>query len=236
MATSSDRQRAALQTIFAFFLGLMVLALIGVGVNTFYPSPAETLAIQAKRNNLQLQMDSISRSAGKNGELTQAQQAQMNSLQTQMNALDLSVQAEMQTWTLYTSIIIIVFATIVMVISLVLSEHLRVLSNGVLLGGLFTMIYGIGFAAFGGVSSIGRFFVIVFAVIVTVALGYTKFVRGRKTAEVPAGAEAGGEAVAPAALGGLEARVSRLEVALGAMARALGADVEEPPPAPPVAP
>ena len=38
---AADRQHAALQTIFSFFLGLMVVAFIGVGVNTFYPSPAE---------------------------------------------------------------------------------------------------------------------------------------------------------------------------------------------------
>ena len=41
MATAAmDRQHYALQTIFSLFLGLMVVALIGVGVNTFYPSPA----------------------------------------------------------------------------------------------------------------------------------------------------------------------------------------------------
>ena len=35
MATATaDRQHYALQTIFSFFLGLMVLAFIGVGVNT----------------------------------------------------------------------------------------------------------------------------------------------------------------------------------------------------------
>ena len=39
---AADRQHYALQTIFSFFLGLMVLAFVGVGVNTFYPQPAET--------------------------------------------------------------------------------------------------------------------------------------------------------------------------------------------------
>ncbi len=42
MAAATDRQHYALQTIFSFFLGLMVLAFVGVGVNTFYPQPAET--------------------------------------------------------------------------------------------------------------------------------------------------------------------------------------------------
>ena len=36
---TSDRQRYALQVIFSFFLGLMVTAFIGVGVNTFFPPP-----------------------------------------------------------------------------------------------------------------------------------------------------------------------------------------------------
>ena len=40
-ASASDRQHYALQTIFSFFLGLIVLAFVGVGVNTFYPSPAD---------------------------------------------------------------------------------------------------------------------------------------------------------------------------------------------------
>ena len=40
-SVATDHQHYALQTIFSFFLGLMVLAFIGVGVNTFYPSPAE---------------------------------------------------------------------------------------------------------------------------------------------------------------------------------------------------
>jgi hypothetical protein len=34
---AADRQHQALQTIFSFFLGLVVLAFIGVGANTFYP-------------------------------------------------------------------------------------------------------------------------------------------------------------------------------------------------------
>ena len=34
------RPAGGLQTIFAIFLGLMVTSFIGVGVYTFYPSPA----------------------------------------------------------------------------------------------------------------------------------------------------------------------------------------------------
>ena len=34
------RTNTALQIIFAFFLGLVVVAFVGIGVNTFYPEPA----------------------------------------------------------------------------------------------------------------------------------------------------------------------------------------------------
>ncbi len=61
-AASVDRQHAALQTIFSFFLGLMVLAFIGVGVNTFYPSPAETHKLQMQ--DLQRQRDEFNVRAG----------------------------------------------------------------------------------------------------------------------------------------------------------------------------
>ena len=36
---TSGRQHYALQVIFSFFLGLMVTAFIGIGVNTFFPAP-----------------------------------------------------------------------------------------------------------------------------------------------------------------------------------------------------
>ena len=42
------RQQKALQLIFAFFLGLMVTAFMGVGVFTFYPSNLEPLEDQAR--------------------------------------------------------------------------------------------------------------------------------------------------------------------------------------------
>ena len=85
----------------------------------------------------------------------------------------------MKTWARNTSIILVLFATLVMVISLTLSDQLRVISNGLLLGGLFTMLYGVGWVIFSG-NSTARFIVILFALVVALGLGYVKFVRQRK--------------------------------------------------------
>ncbi|HEY5540673.1 MAG TPA: hypothetical protein VIL41_04375 [Coriobacteriia bacterium] len=218
MATT-DRQHYALQTIFSFFLGLMVLAFIGVGVNTFYQSPSaqhekEQLAISR-------QIDAIN-AANQNKSLDATAQAQIKKLQDQQNALQDKINAEMKDWARTTSIILVLFATLVMGVSLVRSEQLRVLSNGLLLGGLFTMLYGTGWVIFSG-NSTARFVVIAFALLVAMGLGYAKFVRGRAE-KPPVPAETGAAALEPTAAAGLEARVSALEERAAAAAAALGGE------------
>jgi hypothetical protein len=223
--TVAERQHYALQTIFSFFLGLMVLAFIGVGVNTFYPSPSEIHKEQ--RQDLQRQRDELSVQA--NGrKFETAQQAEMDRLIAEQNALQRTIEAEEKGWARVTSIILVVFATIVMGVSLVRSEQLRVLSNGLLLGGLFTMIYGVGWVVFSG-NSVTRFAVMAFALVVAIGLGYAKFVGRRARAAVPAvAAPIASSGAGGAALAGLEARVSALEERAAAAAAALAGGLRPP--------
>jgi uncharacterized membrane protein (DUF106 family) len=217
-----DRQHYALQTIFSFFLGLMVLAFVGVGVNTFYPQPAETN--QKSMQDISRKMESLNGKTA-NRSLTATEQAELARLQDQQNALQDKTDAAMKTWARNTSIILVLFATLVMVISLTLSDQLRVISNGLLLGGLFTMVYGVGWVIFSG-NSTARFIVILFALVVALALGYVKFVRQRKEATVGSSAS-GAVALDDAQLAGLAARVEALESRAAAAAAALGG--EDPP-------
>ena len=220
MATA-DRQHYALQTIFSFFLGLMVLAFIGVGVNTFYQSPADR--VQSQQQQIQSEMDSLNvKTNGRSLDATQ--QAQMDRLVAKQNTLQRSIEGEMKDWARNTSIVLVIFATIVMGISLVRSEQLRVLSNGLLLGGLFTMLYGTGWVIFSG-NSTARFVVIAFALLVAIGLGYVKFVRQRTAKGAgPAVVATGGQGVEPepGALSDLIDRVAALEARAAAAAAALG--------------
>ncbi len=59
------------------------------------------------------------------------------------------------------------------------------LSNGILLGGVFTMIYAVGMTVSSN-ASVLRFVVVAVALAVTVAIGYLKFVR-RAGGEVATG-------------------------------------------------
>lgn len=210
-----DRQQYALQTIFSFFLGLMTVAFVGVGVNTFYPSPAERYTRQMRE--MSRQQESLSQKAAP-GSYSAAEQARLDSLRAAQDAIVERQQAEMKDWARVTSIILVIFATLVLVVSLLLSEQLRVISNGLLLGGLFTMVYGAGWVVFSG-NSVARFWVISFALIVSIGLGYMKFVRHRRRKE---GVRL--ESSAPTddgVLDALAARVAALEQRASAAAAAL---------------
>lgn len=222
---STERQHYALQTIFSFFLGLMVLAVVGVGVNTFYQSPAETF--RQDQQNISRQMEQLNLK-NPTGVMDAATKAQLARLQAQQNALQDKIDTQMKPWARNTSITLVLFATMVMGVSLIRSEQLRVISNGLLLGGLFTMLYGAGWVIFSG-NSTARFVVVLFALVVALGLGYLKFVRNREAGMAVAAVVSGGSGVPDdAAVAGLSQRVSDLEQRMSAVAAALrGEDAEK---------
>ena len=95
------KPNGALQTIFAFFLGLLILAFVAVAVSTFLPEPRWT--------------------AGDDG----------------------TYSTTYDSYRLTVGIVLLVCATALLVISLFLPEVQVVLSNGILLGGVFTMVYAV---------------------------------------------------------------------------------------------
>ncbi len=227
MAQAADRQRQALQVIFSFFLGLMVTAFVGVGVNTFYPSPDtrysdEIDQLYQEQNDLEMAKDR------QNG-LTAEEEQRLQELRDEVRAVDEKQREQGQTWARNTSIILILFATFVMSVSLVRSEQLRIISNGLLLGGVFTMLYGTGWVIASGSSWI-RFAVMSFALAVTFALGYARFVRSRDAERPPTGvAEVGGagDLVSDEELMSIAARVAALERRTAAAASALSRAQDE---------
>lgn len=164
------RTNNALQVIFAFFLGLVVVAFVGIGVNTFYPEPPWVEGSDASHSN----------------------------------------------WVLITGVILLVCATILLAISLLLPESQGVLSNGVLLGGVFTMVYAVGMTVTSD-RNVLRFVVVAAALAVTIGIGYLKFVRRRAAVA----AAAANEPVDAAHGGELAVRLATVEQKLDAIARAL---------------
>jgi len=206
------RERGPLSLIFAFFLGLLLTAFIGVGVNTFHPSPAEPL---------ERQMQALGREERQieNGRPTSAlsadEQARMRSIRDSVDVLNRRADQVREGWGRSTSLILIAFATLVMAVAVLRADQLSVLSNGLLLGGVFTMVYGVGLILATG-TSMARFLAITLALVVTLGIGYLRFVRRRSEALVLEPTTAA--ALAP---DGLEARVQAIEAQLEGIRKAL---------------
>lgn len=218
--TTIDRQRTALQTIFSFFLGLMVTAFIGVGVYTFYPPADEQYSDEL--NTLYEQRAAVSGDKSES-ELTAVERARARQLDARIDKLENQQKAEREVWGRNTSIILITFATFVMAVSLVRADQLRVISNGLLLGGLFTMLYGTGWVIATGTSQ-ARFWVMTAALLITLGLGYAKFVRSRETASVAIAVEP-----TSAEMASILDRLDSLERRAAAAAAALGEENRDEP-------
>ncbi len=162
-----------LQVIFSVFLGLVVVAFVGIAVSTVYPEPP-------------------------------------SGPDTPYN------ESAWQSWRLVTGVWLLVCATLVMVASMVIRfERVPVIGNGVLLGGLFTMIYAVG-TALSAPNEWPRLAVVAVALAVTVGLGYWKFATRRATTRAPLADATSGPADAL-----LSARVDAVEKTLDGLRRVL---------------
>ena len=210
---AETRSCGGLHTLFAIFLGLMVTAFAGVGVYTFYPPPAKQYMDQIVK--LDRQQEAIRNSRLDNA-LTPDDRARIQKLVDERNKVQDVSRKSSEAWAGRTSIILVSLATLAMVIALVFVAQLPVISNGLLMGGVFTMLYGVGWVIASGTSTT-RFIVMTFALAITLALGYLRFVRRRASAATqPAGT--------PAPIGeltDLEQRVRTLEERLSQAASAL---------------
>ena len=193
---------AGLRTIFSFFLGLMLVAFAGVGVYTFYPPPEEFDA-QIRELNRREEMIRDARPAD---QLTEEDRAQIREVTQERYALQDALRDAQRPWGRTTSIILMVVATLAMAVSLIRADQLPVISNGLLLGGVFTMLYGVGWIIATDVSK-ARFVVMAIALVITLALGYARFVRNGKTAAD----KAGGAPTGADGLADMESRLRALE-------------------------
>lgn len=206
-----------LRTIFSFFLGLMLSAFIGVGVYTFH-SPPEQFDIELR--DLGRREQEIMESRGRD-EMTDADRDQLREIGRQRNELTEAAADARKPWGRTTSIILIVFATFAMAVSLVRADQLPVISNGLLLGGVFTMLYGVGWIIASD-NSVTRFLVMTVALAITLGLGYARFVR--RDQRLDAAGEPG--VAEPEGLAGIDRRVRVLEDRMNQAANALGASGE----------
>lgn len=160
-----------LKLVYTFFLGLLLAIFVGAGINTFYPGPEAPVYPVA-----------VYETYGK--EPTDEQIAQ----QKEYQAKEQEYNEKMKPYSRNVSIITLVAAVLFLAISIIYEKKLHFISDGVMLGGLFTLLYSI-IRGFMSEDSKYVFMVVTVGLIVVLYLGYHRFVRpeGLEKAAVSSG-------------------------------------------------
>lgn len=150
--------------LYALFIGLLVSLFIGMGISTFYsrPAPPETKPIVAP---------------AKEGDASQS--AEFVRIERENQKAYEEYNKANKIYNRNASMIALAFAVVILIISLTLIKNLQIISDGLLLGGIFTLIYCIIL----GIESEDtkfRFAVVSIGLIISLIIGWLKFVKPQK--------------------------------------------------------
>ena len=144
-----------LKIIYTIFLGLMVALFIGMGIAAFYESP--------KAPDHPIVLD--------NGGKTETVDQKV--ARVQFEAEQKTFQEKFSVYNRNVFIIGLICAVIVLMISLAMTAFLKDLSDGILLGGVFTLLYSI-IRGIMSENSQFRFLAVSVGLILALFLGYLK--------------------------------------------------------------
>jgi len=152
-----------MRIVFMFFVGAILALFVGFGIHTFYPppEPPDTALIELKANPT-------------DAEVQQASEAR--------EAYDTAYQA----YSRRVSIVSMGGAVILLALSLGLERKNKVMANGILLGGLFTLVYGVA-RGFVSRDTTTLFITLTIALALVMFLGFRRFRRPQGDDPAPAG-------------------------------------------------
>lgn len=142
--------------IYIFFVGIFLAAFVGIGIAVFYPEPKAPEAPIMYGKEEPTAQDIVAEKA----------------FEVQQRAYD----KKMYTYNRNASLIVMGIAVVILAISLLFTSQLGVLADGILLGGIFTLLYGIGRGMFTD-SNWYRFLAASIGLAITLGMGYIKFTR-----------------------------------------------------------
>jgi hypothetical protein len=146
--------------IYTIFLGVLVALFIGLGIDTFYPTP--------ERPEYPVELRSVTPEEEKS--------AEFNQLRDQYEKKQQQYEDKMDGYNKNVSIIAIASSILLLVVSLVFLGQIKIIADGVLLGGVFTAIYSIIRGLMTDLSQF-RFLIVTIGLLIALTLGYIKFVR-----------------------------------------------------------
>lgn len=155
-----------LKALYVITIGLLFAGVVGFGFSTFYPAPEypdyPTELSYPKSD----------------GTFTEEQKQ----LQKQYEIDSKAAQEKQENYNANLSIGIILAALVIIAVSILGLGKIEIIGDGLTLGGVFTLLYGLGRAMVGGDNMI-RFVAAVVGLVVLLGLTYWKFIRSHNVDE-----------------------------------------------------
>lgn len=158
-----------LKFIYTIFLGIFLATFVGVGIAAFYPGPK----FPEQPVLLKYCSPEIAKDVTKYEEF----KAQAEKFDKEEKSFQVNSQAYSRNVSIYS-----LFAAIILVVlSLTLLRAILLIADGLLLGGVLTLLYSV-VRGFGTEDNMFRFIVVSVGLIVSLFLGYVKFIKTMKKA------------------------------------------------------
>jgi len=152
-----------IKLIYTLFLALLVALFVGLGIDSFYPGPkAPTYPLELEQVKVGCE------------ETPQQQTIRKDYIQAQEKYMQ-----DSKPYNRNVSIISLVAAIIIMVISLGFLSKIKMIADGILLGGVFSTAYAIIRGLMSDNSQF-RFLIVTIGLIIAFILGYIKFIRPKE--------------------------------------------------------
>lgn len=152
-----------IKSFYTLFLALLIALFIGLGIDSFYQSP--------KQPNYPVKPILVNKEGG----LSEEQLI----LEKKYSEEQDKYMKELKVYNRNVSITSLVASIIILVFSLTFMAKIKMIADGILLGGVFTTAYGI-IRGFMSDNSHFRFLIVTIGLIVALVLGYVKFIRPQK--------------------------------------------------------
>lgn len=153
-----------LKVLYTIFLAIMLAFFIGLGIEAFYATP------KAPDYPTELQY---------NGKAPSEMSPEMQKIQKDYDQSQKDWMKENSVHSRNTSIIAMIASVILLILSLTVLVKINILSDGFLLGGLLTLLYGI-IRGFESDNNKFRFLMVSIGLLVALILGYLKFIRPKE--------------------------------------------------------
>lgn len=149
--------------IYTLFLALLIALFVGLGITAFYPGP--------KTPAYPIELDASKPGCEESPEI--------KTIRDEYNRTQKDFMEKSKPYNRNVSIISIVAATIILVASLTLISKIKMIADGLLLGGVFTTIYSI-IRGLMSEDTKFRFLIVTIGLLIALILGYIKFIRPKE--------------------------------------------------------